>query len=187
MNLIYNLEILKHEKTDFTVFDLETTGLSCRTDRIVEIGAVRYSEGKITGSMNRLVNPGIAIPPAASAIHGIFDRDVAGKPFIEEILPEFLALIEGSVLVAHNANFDVGFIKKALGRAEIPVPAMKVLDTIRFAKKVWPGRKSYSLQNLARFLEIDVKSAHRAEDDSRVCLEILKKGLDIYKMGENNG
>lgn len=186
MKTIYNLDILKDENLIFTVFDLETTGLSNRKDRIVEIGAVRYEGGKITRTMEYLINPEIPIPPAASAIHGIFDKDVKDKPVINDILPEFLEMIEGSILVAHNANFDVGFIKKALGRAEMSVPSIKVLDTIKVAKKAWPGRQSYALQKLAVFLEIDVKSAHRAEDDSRVCLELLNKGLEIIRKGESN-
>lgn len=186
MKLIYDLDILKEENLSFTVFDLETTGLSNRKDRIVEIGAVRYDSGKITKTMEYLINPEIPIPKQASAIHGIYDKDVKDKPKIDEVLPEFLKMIEGSVLVAHNANFDVGFIKKALGRAEITIPSVKVLDTIRVAKKAWPGRKSYALQKLAVFLQIDVKNAHRAEDDSRVCLEVLKKGLEIIRKGESN-
>lgn len=184
MKLIYNMDLLKDENLEFTVFDLETTGLSNRTDRIVEIGAVRYSRGEIAETMEELINPGIPIPPEVSAIHGIFDSHVENKPFIGEILPRFLKLIEGSVLVAHNANFDVGFIKKALGRENLPIPSVMVLDTIMLARKAWPGRKSYSLQNLAIYLGIDVKNAHRAEDDSRVCLEILKKGLEIIRGGE---
>jgi len=186
MKMIYKLDFLKDEDPDFTVFDLETTGLSNRKDRIVEIGAVRYSKGTVTDSMNEFINPGIPIPAVASSIHGIYDRDVADKPFIEEILPLFLQFIEGSVLVAHNASFDTGFMRKALGRAEMPVPENHVLDTISLAKAAWPGRKSYSLQNLAIFLGIDVKKAHSAEDDSRVCLEVLKKGLEVLRKGNVN-
>lgn len=177
MELIYDLNDLKIDDPDFVVFDLETTGLNNRRDRIVEIGAIRYSHGEITSSMNSLINPEIAIPAVVSSIHGIYDRDVVGKPLIGQILPEFIKFIENSILVAHNASFDVGFIKKSLGRAEITVPEIRVLDTIRLSKKVWPGRKSYSQKNLASFLTIDVRNAHRAEDDCRVCLEILKKGL----------
>ncbi|MBB6478999.1 3'-5' exonuclease [Spirochaeta isovalerica] len=186
MKMIYKLDFLKSETPDFTVFDLETTGLSNRRDRIVEIGAVRYSGGIITDSMNEVINPGIPIPPSASSIHGIYDRDVIGKPFIEEVLPRFLNLIAGSVLVAHNASFDVGFMRKALGRAEMDVPEIPVLDTIALAKAAWPGRRSYSLQNLAVFLAINVRKAHSAEDDSRVCLELLKKGLEVYRKGSVN-
>ncbi|MBN2658527.1 MAG: 3'-5' exonuclease [Spirochaetales bacterium] len=186
MKMIYKLDFLKSENPDFTVFDLETTGLSNRKDRIVEIGAVRYSGGAVTGSMNELLDPGIPIPSAASSIHGIYDGDVAGKPSIEDVIPRFLALIEGSILVAHNASFDVGFMRKALGRMEWPVPEIPVLDTIALAKAAWPGRKSYSLQNLAAFLGIDVKKAHSAEDDSRVCLEVLIKGLEVFRKGSIN-
>ena len=181
MELIYDLSFLKNEEPDFVVFDLETTGLNNRKDRIVEIGAIRYSRGEITSSMNSLINPEMNIPALVSSIHGIYDKDVMNKPVVEQILPEFLNFIENSVLVAHNASFDVGFIKKSLGRAEMTIPEMRVLDTIRLSKKVWPGMKSYSQKNLASFLSIDVRNAHRAEDDCRVCLEILKKGLKIFK------
>ncbi|MBI9098193.1 MAG: 3'-5' exonuclease [Spirochaetaceae bacterium] len=184
MEIIHDFSFLKDEKPDFVVFDLETTGLNNRKDRIVELGAIRFSDGEITGHMDYLIDPQIKIPSVVSSIHGIFDRDVQGKPTIDRILPEFLTLIQDSVLVAHNANFDVGFIKKALGRADMEIPKIRVLDTIKLSKKAWPGRKSYSQQNLASFLSIDVKNAHRAEDDCRVCLEILKKGLEIIKAGE---
>lgn len=183
MELIHDLNILKDKETDFVVFDLETTGLNNRKDRIVEIGAIRYSRGVVLESMNSLINPDLPIPSAVSSIHGIYDRDVADKPFIEEILPQFLNFIDNSILVAHNASFDVGFIKKALGRANLETPDIRVLDTIKLAKKAWPGRTSYSQKNLAEFLSIDVKNAHRAEDDCRVCLEILKEGLIKYKAG----
>lgn len=181
MELIYDLNFLKTEEPDFVVFDLETTGLNNRKDRIVEIGAIGYSKDKITKQMNYLIDPEIPIPPAVSAIHGIFDKDVKEKPTLDKILPEFMDFIKDSVLVAHNASFDIGFIKKALGRGEMEIPEIRVLDTIRLSKLVWPGRQSYSQKNLASFLSIDVKNAHRAEDDCRVCLEILKKGLEIYK------
>jgi DNA polymerase III epsilon subunit family exonuclease len=185
MELIHDLTFLKTEDPNFVVFDLETTGLNNRKDRIIEIGAIRYSHGEITGRMDCLINPEIKIPSIASSIHGIYDKDVKDKPSINQVLPEFLKIIENSVLVAHNASFDVGFIKKALGREGIEIPKIKVLDTIRLSKKVWPGRKSYSQKNLAAFLSIDVRNAHRAEDDCRVCLEILKKGLQKLKAGEN--
>lgn len=186
MKLLYNFDLLKNENISFTVFDLETTGLSNRTDRIVEIGAIRYEGNEITKKLEYLIDPQIPIPSSASNIHGIYDKDVKGQLQIESVLPEFLKMIEGSILVAHNANFDVGFIKKALGRAEMKVPSIDVLDTIRFAKKVWPGQKSYSLQNLAKFLKIDVTKAHSAQDDSRVCLDLLLKGLEIFRKGESS-
>ncbi|MDA3808964.1 MAG: 3'-5' exonuclease [Spirochaetaceae bacterium] len=183
MELVHDLSFLEKEEVDFVVFDLETTGLNNRKDRIVEIGAIKYSNGQIVEHLNYLINPEIPIPSIASSIHGIYDNDVADKPLIEDILPEFLKMIEGTVLVAHNASFDVGFIKKAMGRAELSIPDMRVLDTIKLSKKVWPGRKSYSQPNLAIFLSINVLNAHRAEDDCRVCLQILKLGLEKIKTG----
>lgn len=177
MELIHDLSFLLKEDNDFVVFDLETTGLNNRKDRIVEIGAIKVSKGIIQKHLNYLIDPEMSIPSFTSSIHGIYDKDVQGKPTIDLILPEFLEMIQDSVLVAHNASFDVGFIKKSLGRAAMSVPSIRVLDTIKLSKKAWPGRKSYSQQNLAAFLEIDVRNAHRAEDDCRVCYEILTKGL----------
>jgi len=183
MELVHDLSFIQKEEVDFVVFDLETTGLNNRKDRIVELGAIKFSNGNACDNMNFLINPEIPIPPIASSIHGIYEKDVRNKPLIEEILPEFLSFIDGTVLVAHNASFDVGFIKKALGRAGLPIPEIRVLDTIKLAKKAWPGRKSYSQLNLAKFLSIEVQNAHRAEDDCRVCLEILKKGKEILRTG----
>lgn len=158
----------------FTAFDFETTGLHPAKDRIVEIGAVRVRGGVIGETFHTLVNPGIPIPPDATAIHGITDADVASKPSIAEAFPDFLGFIAGTVLFAHNALFDMRFLQQVLRVHDLPDHALPVLDTLAFARRVFPGRYSYSLQNLAAWLGLDARAAHSALDDALVCARLFQ-------------
>jgi DNA polymerase-3 subunit epsilon len=163
----------------FTAFDLETTGLDPRKDEIAEIGAVKFDRRGIIGRFSTLVNPGVPMPPGAGRVNGITDEMLAGKPPLDEALPEFLRFIGESVLVAHNAPFDCGFINEGLrrrfDRGEAPFPKLPnpVVDTLASARRCFPGRRAYNLGSLAAFLGIRSGEAHRAEDDARVCMEIF--------------
>lgn len=158
----------------FTAFDFETTGLNPAKDRIIEIGAVRVRGGVIGETFHTLVNPGIPIPPEATAIHGITDADVASQPLVAEVFPEFLEFISGTVLFAHNAPFDMRFLQQALRTHGLPDHRLPVLDTLTFARRVFPCRYSYSLQNLAAWLGLDAQNAHSALDDALVCARLFQ-------------
>ena len=163
----------------FTAFDVETTGLDNRRDSIVEIGAIRYSrEGEI-GRFSQLIDPGVPMPAEAGRVNNITDAMLAGQPLIQEALPVFLRFADDSIIVAHNAPFDCGFVNKSLSRlyddgyvsfASLP---NRVADTLVLARRLLPGRKHYNLQDLAASLGIICESAHRAFDDSRLCMEIF--------------
>jgi DNA polymerase III subunit epsilon len=154
----------------FVALDLETTGLMAETDRIVEIGAVRFlADGREIGRFQRLVNPQRPMSPAAFAIHGLSDADLAGAPAAHEILPEFLAFLGdagSTALMAHNAAFDAGFLGRELSRAGLPAPTHSLFDTLALSRYKLPALASHRLDHLARILGIDASDAHRALADS---------------------
>jgi DNA polymerase-3 subunit epsilon len=171
--------------TVFTAFDFETTGLHSGSDRIVEFGAVKFRGEEILGTFGELVNPGIPIPEEAAKITGIDDAMVAGKPRIDDVLDGFLEFIGDSILIAHNAGFDMGFLRAALagsGRSDV---TNLLIDTQQLAKRAFPGQKSYSLQNLALFLKFPLNNAHRAVDDSIQCMKLFTAcARELSFMGE---
>ena len=165
-------------RASFVALDFETTGLDWRTDRICEIGAVRLSEtGGELESLDILVNPGRPIHPEASRVSGITDEMVREARPVEEALPELLAFLGDSVIAAHNASFDLGFLRAALERAGLGgspdrVPN-RVADTRDLAREAFPGLPSYALQSLVRAFGLASGNAHRACDDARACARLL--------------
>lgn len=167
-----DMERLVSELT-FTAFDFETTGLNAGVDRIVEIGGVRFRNNEILGTFQRLVNPGIVISEAASAVSGITNAMVVAYPAVKEILPQFMEFAADSVLLAHNAPFDLGFLRAALRDGGFDDVTNLVIDTQELAKRAFPKQKSYSLQNLVAFLRFPPNNAHRALDDAEMCMKLF--------------
>ena len=161
--------------TMFTVVDLETTGGSAMTDGITEIGAVRVCGGEVVGEFQTLVRPPMPITPFVSVLTGITDAMVATAPSIESVLPAFLEFARGSVLVAHNAPFDVGFLKAAAAEYHHPWPAFPVVDTAILARRVLTRDEvpNCKLATLARFFEATTTPNHRALDDARATVDVL--------------
>ncbi len=162
----------------FTAFDFETTGLYPASDRIVEFGAVRFIGASVIESFERLANPGIPISQDAATVSGIADADVANAPPVGRVVPEFLSFLGDTVLLAHNAPFDLGFLRAALlglGLAEVENP---VVDTQALAMRAFPRRKSYGLQNLATELGLPPNRAHRALDDAMMCMRLFLRCVD---------
>jgi len=161
---------------EYIALDLETTGLMAETDRIVEIGAVRFLEtGEEIARFQRLVNPHRPMSPAAYAIHGISDDDLADAAPAREVLPEFLVFLGEAgttVLLAHNASFDAGFLGRELSRAGLPIPTHSLFDTLPLARRRLPHLTSHRLDNLAQILGLDPAGAHRALADSLRVKEI---------------
>jgi len=122
------------------------------------------------------------MPPEVTKINGITDAMLAGQSESAQILPDFLRFIGNSVLVAHNAPFDISFINEELGRLGKPALQNKVIDTRIFAKEMFPGLPKYALQDLATRFGIKALDAHRAEDDARVCLELFMICFDELKL-----
>jgi DNA polymerase III epsilon subunit len=153
------------------VIDLETTGLyPKRGDRILEIAAVPVVDGliRMEGAFNRLVNPLTPIPPEATRINGITDEMVRGAPPIERVLPEFFACVGVHPLVAHNAAFDVGFLRHYANALGLSGFTNRVVDTIDISKELFPGSKSHSLDALVLRLGIPTGDGkrHRSLQDA---------------------
>ena len=167
------LHRLYQSGTVFCVFDTETTGVASSYDRVIELGAITFSKDGILGSFSELFDPGIPLPDICRTISHITDDMVAGKPKIEEKLPDFLEFSKGSLLIAHNAPFDVKFMNAELMRAGLGPLENQVIDTLALSRWAYPENGSWKLQTLASQFEIDVHDAHRAYDDARVCKELF--------------
>lgn len=163
----------------FIAFDLETTGTVPGVDQIVEIGAVRFSGGVVESVFSTLVDPLRSIPPGASAVNGITDEMVAGKPKIDSLLASFADFCEDLPMVAHNAPFDAQFLISDIKKHEMPAPRGIVLDSLPISRKVFPGLANYKLGTLVQHLKIPSAGFHRAEEDATYCgqlfLELIKR------------
>ncbi|MBP2331141.1 DNA polymerase-3 subunit epsilon [Kibdelosporangium banguiense] len=161
--------------TTFVVFDLETTGGSAEQDAITEIGAVKVCGGEVVGEFATLVDPGRGIPPEIVAITGITDAMVYQAPTLETVLPAFLEFAAGSVLVAHNSGFDVGFIKAACQRYGYHWPRPAVVCTVRLARRVLSREEAPScrLSALATLFRAGTTPIHRALADAKATVDVL--------------
>lgn len=160
-------------KAVYVAFDVETTGLVAGVDRIVELAAVSFQGNDVLDSFAALVDPDVPMPPEVTAVNGITDDMLRGRPAVDAVLPSYLAFLSRGTPVAHNAEFDVSFVVAELERLGMPGPGGPVLDTRLLARRAYPGRVSYSLANLTRDLSITVDGAHRALADSMSCMHLF--------------
>lgn len=165
---------------DFVVFDIESTGLSVKDDRIIEIGAVKISNGKITDRFSTFVNPQIPIPYRIEELTGINDSMVSDAPAIDAVLPEFISFCEGCAVVAHNASFDTGMIKRDCNLQGIEWEPT-IADTVTLAHLLLPHLTRYKLDYLAKVLEINLTNHHRAVDDAECTAHIFLKLCDLLR------
>ena len=176
----------------FVVVDLETTGGAPGSSGITEIGAVKVRGGEVLGELQTLVNPGEPIPSFIAVLTGITDRMVATAPRIDTVLPAFLEFARDCVLVAHNAPFDLGFLKAACTGLDVPWPGFDSVDTARLARRVLTSDEAPNckLSTLARVLRASVQPTHRALDDARATVDVLHVlferlgGLGIISLDE---
>ncbi len=160
--------------TTFVVLDLETTGLSPDRDRITEVGAVRARGGEVVAELRTFVHPGVPIPPSVTAITGITDADVAHAPDAATVLPTVLDFVGDAVFVAHNARFDLGFLRAAAARLGLPAPRPRVVDTAVLARRLIRDEvRDLRLGTLARHLHAPDAPDHRALHDARATLHVL--------------
>jgi DNA polymerase III subunit epsilon len=160
--------------TTFVVVDLETTGLRPEADRITEVGAVKVRGGEVLGELRSFVHPGRPIPPAITAITGITDAMVAGAPTIAGVLDHLLHFLDGAVFVAHNAAFDLAFLRAAAGRHGHPPPEPTVVDTARLSRRLLGDEvRDHRLATLARHLHARTAPEHRALTDARATVDVL--------------
>lgn len=164
----------------FVVFDIETTGFSPIHNRIIEIGAVKIENGEVTGKFSTFVNPDVPIPFEIEKLTGINDEMVIGAPMIEQVLPQFMEFCQGAVLVAHNANFDMGFIMENAARLGLPRDFTYV-DTVGIARLLLPHQAKHTLDAVAKTLGISLENHHRAVDDAQATAEIFVKFIPMLK------
>ncbi|MCI5883879.1 MAG: PolC-type DNA polymerase III [Eubacterium sp.] len=167
-------------RDDYVVFDLETTGFSQEKDKIIEIGAVRVKNGKICEKYSTFVNPERSIPERITDLTSITNDMVKEAPTIETVLPEFLEFIGDSVLVAHNAGFDHGFIRQK-AEEQGKKTDFTVVDTVGLARVLFPELAKYKLDNIAKKLKISLENHHRAVDDAGATAEIFEKFVEMLE------
>ncbi len=192
-------ELLKHLGLNtFVVVDLETTGLNPEMDRIIEIGAIRFVDGKEDAVFEELIDPGIPIPPFITSLTGIRNEDVQGKPSIEEIFPRLLQFMGDAAMVGQQVNFDAAFLeyqfrkqKNDFERWEDTQQRFKYLtnlrvDTLFLARIFMPFLNSFKLASLAREFDYDLDRAHRAVDDARATGHVFLELIDRALAAENH-
>lgn len=173
------------EETGFVVFDLETTGAKAPPCRITEIGAFRVKDGRVCDEFHTLVNPEMPIPPFIVMLTGISDAMVAGAPKFRNVADDFLRFIGNSVLVAHNAHFDLTFLNHEVGRVyedyRVGNPS---LCTVHLSRRLLPHIENHKLKTVANYFSIDLINHHRARDDAQATANIFVNLLgDLKELG----
>ena len=170
----------KEIDTEYCILDIETTGFHFRTDKITEFGMIKMKNGEIIDQFECFVNPEIPIPYEVQKITNITDDMVKDAETIEKVLPRVLEFIGDSVIVAHNSDFDMGFIKYNCALLGLKVDNT-VVDTLRLARELYPDFKRYKLGLIAEKLEIKVEVAHRALDDVKTLYQVFNKMIQKLK------
>ena len=164
----------------FVVFDLETTGFSNKNDKITEIGAVKIENFKVVDRFSQLINPQKDISYKVQELTGITNDLIKDKPTIEEVLPKFIEFIGDSVMVAHNADFDMGFMQQKCREQNIEFKNTSV-DTLTLARTLLPHMKRFRLNLIAKELGVPLLNHHRAVDDAEATAHIFIKFLEMIQ------
>jgi DNA polymerase-3 subunit alpha (Gram-positive type) len=187
MKIIYGVEaylvpddnkIDLNDLEEYCVLDIETTGLSFRTEKITEIGAVKVKNGEIIDTFECFVNPEIHIPERITELTGITDDMVKNAESIDKVMPKFLNFIGNLKLVAHNADFDIGFLKYNAENLGLEMNN-EYIDTLAISRQLFPDFKKHKLGIIAEKLGIVVENAHRALDDVITLVKVFKKMIEI--------
>ena len=176
--MITNPKDLGIEEETYVVFDIETTGFDPFNDKIIEIGAVKMKGKEIIDEFSEFVNPKIPIPEEIVKLTSITDEMVKDAPDIKTILPRFLEFCGDSTVVAHNAKFDVGFIKQKSSDQNLEF-SPSVVDTLPLARALLVNEKKFGLANLTKYFGIILESHHRAIDDARATAEVFQKFFNM--------
>ncbi len=164
----------------YVVFDIETTGFSPKVNKIIEIGAVKVENGKITDKFSTFVNPQVPIPFRIEELTSIKDDMVVGSPTIDVILPQFVEFCKDCIMVAHNADFDMSFILKNCEDLGIDFSPTYV-DTVALARILLPSLNRFKLDTVAKAVGVSLENHHRAVDDAGCTAEIFVKFLPMLK------
>ncbi|HSC34957.1 MAG TPA: exonuclease domain-containing protein [Thermodesulfobacteriota bacterium] len=180
----YAVLYLNPSEVPFAFLDVETTGLDpSQGDRVCEIAVLKTVNGSVVGEFTTLVNPGRSIPQSAVSVHGITDMMVRRSPFFRDIAKDLLAAIKDSVIVAHNARFDLGFLNVELGNLRIALPANNVIDTLGIARRYYTF-PSNSLGQIAKYIGLPADSGHRALADVMTTRDVFQYFLtDLGRRG----
>ncbi|MCW1926671.1 3'-5' exonuclease [Bhargavaea beijingensis] len=163
---------------NYVVLDFETTGFRSGADRIIQIGAVKFTDHKNIGTFETLVNPKRHISPAITRLTGITNEAVKQAPMIDEVIGELIGFIGDLPIVAHNAAFDMGFLYAIEEVYGIPIPEYTVIDTVRLSRKVITETPDHKLTTLSRYLELE-HDAHDAVGDCLVTAKLYQHCLSI--------
>ena len=166
---------------EFVALDIETTGLEKWNQYILEVAAIRYKKCEEVEKFVSLINPLATIPRYVSQIHGITNKTVENAPTIDIVLPQLLDFMGDNIIVAHNANFDIGFIEVWARRLGYD-PYWNYIDTVSAAKKTIPGLPNYKQPTVLSAIGYKQDTYHRAEDDVRGCAEIMKYVFNKLKV-----
>ncbi|MBR1816729.1 MAG: topoisomerase DNA-binding C4 zinc finger domain-containing protein [Lachnospiraceae bacterium] len=172
---------------DYVVFDLETTGISPKRDKVIEISAVKVKEGKVVDEFSSLVNPLCSIPYGASQVNNITDDMVEDAPVFEEVLPQFIEFIEELPLVGHNIHsFDMNFIYRDSRDMLGEIPDNDYIDTLHISRSVLPDMAHHRMTDLAAHYGVSTAGAHRALADCHMTQKVfegLHNDMESAKLG----
>ena len=170
--------LLSLTELDFVAFDTETSGAYPLESEIVEFGAVKWSKGQIVDEYQTLLKPRQPMSQFIIGIHGISNEMVENAPLMSEKIHEIYAFLSGSVVMAHHAPFDLGFLTPEFEKYHCPIPDEAALCTSLLARKLIHESPNHKLQTLIQVLKIPQGQAHRALDDAKACLEV---GLECFR------
>ncbi len=173
-------------ETTFSVIDFETTGTSLPSSRAIELGIVRVENLEIVDTFQTFFNPGIFIPPFISQLTGIENDDLIDAPKFEDVAQQIKEFIEDTVLVGHNLQFDFAFLKSEFNHANIILPKLEQVCTLKLSRRLFPELKSKSLGSMAKHLRLRHKNVHRALGDATATAKILIKLITKLKEEHNS-
>lgn len=169
-------------ETLFVGVDIETTGLQPQYHTIIEVGvSVQNATGEELACFESLVQPKQPITQEITQLTGITNEMLGTAPTIEEVLPKVFLLLKKGVAVAHNAQFDLGFLSLAAKEQWIPLPQTPIVDTLSLSRALLPGLGKYGLQALAQIFQFDQDTAHRALSDARLCMKLFQHLLEVVE------
>jgi DNA polymerase III subunit epsilon len=181
-NNLYDLPI---SDATFCVLDVETTGMNAYSNRVIEIGIVKIKQLKVVDKYQTFINPGSEIPFFITQLTGIKNSDVYDAPYFDEVINNIREFIEDSIIVAHNAQFDLSFLKREFFQCGIDKITNPSLCTLRLARKIYPQFKSKSLGSIVNNLNIIHKNVHRALGDATATAKILLKMIEELEENQN--
>ncbi|NMM61200.1 3'-5' exonuclease [Clostridium sp. P21] len=166
----------------FVILDLETTGLSSLSDKIIEISIIKYENGRVVDTYNQLIDPEMHIPQEASNINGITNDMVKGCPKIHEIIDNVYDRINGEIVMGYNVEFDIKFLSTAFGRSNKKIDKLVLIDVLQVVKETLPSKETQNrkLETMKNYFGIE-STSHRALADCEVTFEVFKRCLKIKK------